>query len=59
MTEQGWDDQKSKSQLKRDRHALQALGRTLIGLSDRLLKRLPLPEDLREAIHTGHHSAGR
>ncbi|MBI2799610.1 MAG: DUF615 domain-containing protein [Gammaproteobacteria bacterium] len=53
MTDNEWGDLKSKSQLKRDRHALQELGRILIDLPERLLKRLPLPESLVDAIHTG------
>lgn len=40
----------SKSQRKRDRHALQDLGRELVGLSDRQLGELGLPEDVLEPI---------
>ena len=40
----------SKSQRKRDMHALQDLGEQLTGLSPARLDRLPLPENLREAI---------
>jgi ribosome-associated protein len=42
----------SKSQRKRDSHALQALGVRLIELRDDILVRLPLSEDLIEAIRT-------
>lgn len=45
------DDQwVSKSQKKRDVEALQALGAELIELSNDTLKRLDLPEDLRQAV---------
>jgi len=40
----------SKSQRKREMHALQALGETLVGLRDDQLSRLDLPETLHEAI---------
>ncbi len=40
----------SKSQRKREMHALQALGETLVGLPDDQLSRLDLPENLHEAI---------
>ena len=40
----------SKSQRKREMHALQALGETLVGLPDDQLSRLDLPETLHEAI---------
>jgi ribosome-associated protein len=40
----------SKSQRKRDAHALQALGTQLVGLSAAHLARLALPDALREAV---------
>ncbi len=40
----------SKSQLKRDSHALQDLGKRLAALPDEQLTRIPLDEQLREAI---------
>lgn len=40
----------SKSQRKREMHALQALGETLVALPDEQLARLGLPEALHEAI---------
>mgnify|MGYP001007350934 CR=1 FL=1 len=40
----------SKSQRKRESHALQALGEQLVELRDDVLLRLPLDEDLVEAI---------
>ena len=45
-----FDDRPSKSQLKRDMLALQALGEALVALSDDQLARLELPEDLRDAV---------
>lgn len=42
----------SKSELKRRMHALQGLGETLVTLSDRELKKIPIEDDaLREAIY--------
>ncbi|MFN5882725.1 MAG: ribosome biogenesis factor YjgA [Burkholderiales bacterium] len=40
----------SKSQRKRDSHALQALGERLVGLPESRLAALDLPDDLRDAI---------
>lgn len=40
----------SKSARKREQHALQALGEQLIGLPADQLQRIPLDEDLRDAI---------
>ncbi len=40
----------SKSQLKRDSHALQDLGKRLAALPDDHLARIPLDDELREAI---------
>ena len=40
----------SKTQRKRDAHALQALGVQLVALSDAQLARLDLPEALHEAV---------
>jgi ribosome-associated protein len=44
---------KSKSQLKREHLALNALGRKLIELPDGLLKRLPLTDRVREEVLVG------
>jgi ribosome-associated protein len=53
-TEQDVDDngydRPSKSQLKRDMHALQELGEALIALPKDALKRMPMPEKLDEAV---------
>ena len=53
---------KSKSQLKREMNALQELGEELVNLSTKDLTKIPLPEDLADAIclardiksHGGH-----
>ncbi|HXH03280.1 MAG TPA: ribosome biogenesis factor YjgA [Candidatus Competibacteraceae bacterium] len=41
----------SRGQLKREAEALQALGERLVALKDSELTRLPLPEELAEAVH--------
>jgi ribosome-associated protein len=41
----------SKTQLKQDAHALQALGEAVAALSDERLARLEMPDALRDAIH--------
>ncbi|KIG04452.1 UPF0307 protein yjgA [Burkholderia sp. MR1] len=43
-------DRPSKSQLKREMHALQELGAALIALPKDALKRMPMPEDLGDAV---------
>ncbi len=43
-------DRPSKSQLKRDMHALQELGEALIALPKDALKRMPMPEKLDDAV---------
>lgn len=40
----------SKSQRKREAHALQALGESLVKLNKSALNQIPLPDDLRHAI---------
>ena len=42
---------KSKSQLKREMNALQELGEELVNLSTKDLTKIPLPEDLVDAIY--------
>jgi ribosome-associated protein len=44
------DERPSKSQLKRDMHALQALGVELVELPKDALKRMPMPEKLGDAV---------
>ncbi|TBU92827.1 ribosome biogenesis factor YjgA [Stutzerimonas kirkiae] len=51
-------DEKSKSQVKRELHALQDLGERLIALKPELLERLPLTDALRKAVQDApKHSA--
>jgi len=56
QTDDDYDDEfngieeKSKSQLKRDMHELQELGEALVKLSDKELKKIPLPEELVDPI---------
>ncbi|MDR5772225.1 MULTISPECIES: ribosome biogenesis factor YjgA [unclassified Caballeronia] len=49
VDENGYD-RPSKSQLKRDMHALQELGEALIALPKDALKRMPMPEKLNDAV---------
>ena len=44
------DARPSKSQLKREMHALQTLGAALVELPKDALKRMPMPEDLADAV---------
>jgi ribosome-associated protein len=44
-------DRPSKSQLKREMTALQALGAELVDLPRDALKRMPMPENLADAVH--------
>lgn len=43
-------DRPSKSQLKREMHALQELGKALVELPKDALKRMPMPEHLADAV---------
>ncbi len=52
-------DKPSKSQRKRDAHALQDLGEELIGLRDAELETLDLPEILVDAIREARRTPGR
>ena len=45
-----YTDKPSKSQRKRDALALQELGETLVTLKPTQLDKMPLPEELREAV---------
>ena len=51
MTQQDDDLQVSKSQLKREAHAAQALGERLVELNNGTLQQLPLDDELLQAIH--------
>jgi ribosome-associated protein len=44
------DDRPSKTRRKKDMHALQALGASLVDLSAQQLAQVELPEDLRDAV---------
>jgi ribosome-associated protein len=50
LGDDGLDDRPSKSQLKREMHALQALGTALVELPKDALKRMPMPEGLADAV---------
>lgn len=43
-------EQKSKSQVKREMHALQSLGEQLVDLSPNQIRKIEMPQDLREAV---------
>ena len=45
------EDYKSKSQIKRELHALQDLGKQLVELPEKQLVTIPVSDNLREAIH--------
>jgi ribosome-associated protein len=47
---QDWDNEKSKTQVKKELQALRELGKELINLPKRDLDKLDLPEALREAV---------
>src|SRR5512147_1877052 len=47
-------DRPSKTQRKKDMHALQVLGQQLVDLSRDQLAKIDLPEELREAIDFAH-----
>jgi ribosome-associated protein len=47
--------EKSKSQIKREMHALQDLGKELVNLPKEQFAKLELPEEIRDAIIEAHH----
>lgn len=49
----------SKSQRKRDAHALQELGESLVNLNKSALAKIPMPDDLRMAISKAQHTQQR
>ena len=53
------DDRPSKSQIKRDLHALHDLGKELVELSPDRLKKLPLSDTLLEAIRDAQRTTSR
>ena len=52
-------DGPSKSQLKRDSHALQAMGKELVEMSEGKLQKFNLPEALEEAIYEARRLKSR
>lgn len=54
-----YDDRPSKSQVKREMHALLDLGKQLIELSTERLRQLPIEERLYEAIREAQRTTGR
>ncbi len=50
MTETDDEEQKSKSQIKREMQALRDLGKQLIALPDSILDKIPLTDKLRDAV---------
>jgi ribosome-associated protein len=53
------DDRPSKSQIKRDMHALLDLGKEMVELSYERVRQLPISEDLMEAIRTAQRVPSR
>lgn len=53
------DERPSKSQVKRDMHALLELGKRLVELSSERLRELPLDEKLHDAIREAQRTPGR
>ena len=53
------DDLPSKSQRKRDMHALQDLGSALVELNDEQLAGVDMPENLRDAVTEARRLAGK
>lgn len=54
MSEPNLFEKPSKTQRKKNMHALQQLGEELMELSNTLLAKIPLPEDLLASIKAGH-----
>lgn len=53
------EERPSKSELKRQMHALQALGEQLVELKRDQLARMELPEELRDAVEFAHRITSR
>ena len=53
------DDLPSKSQLKRDSEALQELGVELVNLKPSELEKVPMDEELADAIELAHRLRGK
>ena len=52
-------DEPSKSQLKRDSHALQAMGKQLVEMPEGKLQKFDLPENLKDAIYEARRLKSR
>lgn len=52
-------DEPSKSQLKRESHALQAMGKELVEMPEGKLQKFDLPEQLRDAIYEARRLKSR
>ena len=52
-------EEPSKSQLKRESHALQAMGKELVEMPERKLQKFDLPEQLRDAIYEARRLKSR
>lgn len=50
MTDDYLNERASKTQKKKEMHALQVLGEELVALSAERVAKIPMPEDLREAV---------
>ncbi|MEJ2059808.1 MAG: ribosome biogenesis factor YjgA [Gammaproteobacteria bacterium] len=59
MQDESSYERKSKSQLKREAHALQELGERLLTLNEETLAALPLPDELRQALAEGRQIRAR
>jgi ribosome-associated protein len=59
LTPHDSDERPSKSQIKRDMHALQALGKVVVELSSDRVKQLPLSEKLRDAVLLAQRTTSR
>ena len=58
MDDNGYDGP-SKSQLKRDSHALQEMGKQLVEMPEGKLQKFTLPESLQEAIYEARRLKSR
>jgi ribosome-associated protein len=58
MDDNGYDGP-SKSQLKRDSHALQEMGKQLVEMPEGKLQKFTLPESLKEAIYEARRLKSR
>ncbi|WP_372748010.1 ribosome biogenesis factor YjgA [Litorivivens sp.] len=59
MTDDSFDERPSKSERKRQMHALQALGQEVASLPKGELSQMPVPDELQEAIATARRIRSR